>query len=79
MPPKTIQLSKSIGPPSREPGRMERSISQTRLAVDLGALSPLPGSTRRRHWEPCHGGRKLPRLTLIYFGIAVYCGNYACP
>src|SRR5277367_3210239 len=52
-----------------------RSISQAPLAVDtgspvrvasgalsrstLGALSSLPDSTRRRHWEPCHGGQKL--------------------
>src|SRR5271154_6331313 len=60
-----IRFSKSIGLSSREPGRTKRP-------------TDLPDSTRRRHWEPCHRGQKLPRLTLIYFGIAVYCGKYVC-
>ena len=64
MPPKPIQLSKS----------------DTALVERAGAheASDLPGSTCRGRWEPCHGGRKLPRLTLMYFWIAVYCGKYAC-
>ncbi len=60
-----VNCQRAIRRSSREPGRTERPID-------------LPDSTGRRHWEPCHGGRKLPRLTLIYFGIAVYCGKYAC-
>jgi hypothetical protein len=54
---------------SREPGRMKRP-------TDLPD-SPAK-TTGGRHWGPCHRGQKLPRPTLMYFGIAVYCGNYAC-
>ena len=71
----SVQSPRLDSPSTWEPCHL----SQARLTVDLGALSSLPDTTRRRHWEPCHGGQKLPRLTLIYFGIAVYCGNYACP
>jgi hypothetical protein len=54
---------------SREPGRTQRP-------TDLPDSSAKPKGGRHR--EPCHRGQKLPRLTLIHFGIAVYCGNYAC-
>ncbi len=55
---------------SREPGRTERPTDLQESSATM---------TGGRHWEACHRGRKLPRLTLIDFGIAVYCGNYACP
>jgi hypothetical protein len=70
VPQKTIHFSKSMRRSSREPGRMKRP-------TDLPDSSAK--TTGGRPWEPCHWGRRLPRLTLMYFGVAVYCGNYAYP
>jgi hypothetical protein len=46
-----------------------------RLRYSFSKSIRLP-SRERWHRNKCQRGEKTPRLTLIHFGIAVYCGNY---